>query len=233
VAGQITVYPAVYPCPAPPAAGFEPMVGGRFAGRNRAQSGDSFHGVRPFQPQDPVRLIHWPSSVKGQGIMVKEFDQELSGRVGIVLDAAAGQAPDGAPLLDWAARATASLVLAALDQGYQVEYVDTADTTALSVPPFSDAGAVMERLAELRPAPGLLTPDGLDTAAARLPAKGSLCVVLVEASAPVLKHLAQHYVLEAHRCVSVYVPTTCADPATGYPFALHRYGAREMHNGDG
>ncbi|OGV64389.1 MAG: hypothetical protein A3K19_09510 [Lentisphaerae bacterium RIFOXYB12_FULL_65_16] len=233
VAGQITVYPAVYPCTAPPAAGFEPMIGGRFAGRNRAPSGDSFHGVRPLQPQDPVKLIHWPSSVKGQGIMVKEFDQELSGRVGILLDASSGQAPDGTMLLDWGARAAASLVLAALDQGYQVEYVDVASLTALSVPPFSDADAVMEALARLQPQPGALTPDSLDAAAAHLPAKGSLCVVLMDAKPAILEHLTQHYVLTAHRRVSVYLPTTCTDIGTGYPFAVHHYGPRDILDQDG
>ena len=42
VAGEIVVYPAPYPCAAPPAAGFEPMVGGKFKGKNRSSAGDHF-----------------------------------------------------------------------------------------------------------------------------------------------------------------------------------------------
>lgn len=33
------------------------------------------HGLRPFQPGDSLRLIHWPASARGFGLMAREFDR--------------------------------------------------------------------------------------------------------------------------------------------------------------
>jgi uncharacterized protein (DUF58 family) len=215
ISGEFIIYPRPYECPTPRAAGFEPMVGGKFAGQNRSSSGDRFHGVRPLQPTDPVKLVHWASSAKGMGLMVKEFDEELSGRVALIMDAEPDAAPAGDNgdqpelLLDWAARAVASLVLAALDQGHQVEFVELAALEPLSVPPFADGGVVMERLARLTPAPGTLTAERLDRAVRALPKKAGLCLVLTtlpEAVAQRLAYLAFH----ERRVVSVYLPAVLA-----------------------
>jgi uncharacterized protein (DUF58 family) len=56
LSGEIVICPAPYPCPAPPAAGFEPMVGGRFHGQHRTSLGDSFHSSMKkagFLTRDP------------------------------------------------------------------------------------------------------------------------------------------------------------------------------------
>ncbi len=84
--GEIVVLPRVYGCLPPRAAGFEPLLGGSFTGAHKSRSGGEFVGVRPIQPGDPPRLIHWRSSAKGQGLQVKEFQRELAGRVSILLD---------------------------------------------------------------------------------------------------------------------------------------------------
>jgi len=226
VAGEIVVYPAAYECASPAAAGYEPMVGGKFVGRNRSASGDRFHGVRPFRPQDPVKLIHWPSSSKGQGIMVKEFDEELSGRIAIVLAPSPARARDGSPLLNWAARAVASLMYAALDQGHQVEFIDLASQTPLSVPPFSDGRAVLEHLARLQPAPGALTRENLDKAVLQLPRKAALCFVLTSPDQDAIDHLRERRVAD-RRKIAVYLPST-APPARereDRAAPVHVYGA--------
>ena len=33
------------------------------------------HGLRGYQPGDPLRLIHWPASARGLGLMTREFDR--------------------------------------------------------------------------------------------------------------------------------------------------------------
>ncbi len=201
VEGEIVVYPATYVCAPPPAAGFEPMVGGKFSGMNRSASGDRFHGVRPLQPYDPVKLIHWPSSSKGFGLMVREYDEELSGRVGLILDA---DTPDGGRL-NQAVRAAASLMLAALDQGHQVEFLDLAQQQHLSVPPFSDGEVVLDRLARLSAVPGCLTCKNLEKAILQLPRKASVCLVLTWLEPEILDYVDQELGADK-RTVALYLP---------------------------
>ncbi len=203
--GEFVVCPAVYVCAAPPAAGFEPMVGGRYHGRHRSSSGDRFSGVRPAQPQDPLKLIHWPSSSKGQGLMVKEFDEELSGRVALVLDCEPGDAPDGAPWLDWQARAAASLLLAALDEGHHVEFATLASEATYSVPPSSDGAPVLEALARAMPAPGGLTAARLSATLARLPSRAALAFVLSQVNDEFRAFVVDE-LLPAQRRVSLFLP---------------------------
>jgi uncharacterized protein (DUF58 family) len=43
-------------------------------------------GVREYAPGDGLRRIHWPSSARQQKMMSKQFDQEPSGDLWIILD---------------------------------------------------------------------------------------------------------------------------------------------------
>lgn len=43
-------------------------------------------GVRDYQPQDPLRRIHWPSTARRERLLVKEFDLEVSGDLWVLLD---------------------------------------------------------------------------------------------------------------------------------------------------
>ncbi len=179
--GEMLVRPAVYECPVPPAAGFEPVVGGSFTGKNRAATGGNFHGIRPLQPQDPLKMIHWPSSAKGLGLQVREFDEELSGRTAIVLDCAVpGLEPEAQGLLlDAACRAAGSLGLAVLDAGNQLEFCRLGTPPEqLSVPPFTDGGLLLDALARARALPLPLTSVEIDIALAELPQRCALCFVL-------------------------------------------------------
>ena len=42
--------------------------------------------TRTYQPNDPWRLIHWPSTAHRGDLIVREFDAEISGNLWIVLD---------------------------------------------------------------------------------------------------------------------------------------------------
>lgn len=48
--------------------------GENIANYERDSSGE-FHGIRPFQPGDRCRSIHWPASARGQMLMVREWDR--------------------------------------------------------------------------------------------------------------------------------------------------------------
>lgn len=224
LAGEIVVFPAAYPCPAPTAAGFEPMVGGKYVGKNRSAAGDSFRGVRPIEPRDPLKMIHWASSSKGQGLMVKEFDEELSGRVALIMDADGIPAPDGAPLLDWSARAVASLMFEALDDGHQVEFAGLGDPEVHSVPPFADGEVVLDALARVEPGQGTLTRAALEQVYRALPRRAALCFVLSHLNDDFLAFLEADPLAE-QRQVTVCLPNGPAESQRPLPQVAFRYYA--------
>lgn len=201
LAGEVVVHPAVYPVTTPRAAGFDVMVGGKFRGHRQTAAGDHFSGVRPHQAGDSLRQIHWASSAKGQGLMVKTFDEELSGRVAVVLDC--GSSGD-AKVFDDAVRAAGSLVFAALDAGHHVEWLDLATMEPDLIPPFQDGQVILDRLARLAAEAKSLEPDRLRGALERLSAKCAVHLVLTQANPA-----ASAAVMDLRRrgrSVSVYLP---------------------------
>src|ERR1043165_9102092 len=63
--------------------GLDPMLGGRHTGPGRIAAGEKFAGIRPMQSSDSYKQIHWKSSAKGTGLMVKSFEEELAGRAAL------------------------------------------------------------------------------------------------------------------------------------------------------
>lgn len=202
LAGEVVVHPAVYPVGAPRAAGFDVMVGGKFRGHRQTGAGDQFSGVRPHQAGDSLRQIHWASSAKGLGLMVKVFDEELSGRVAVVLDC--GSSGD-AKTFDDAVRSAGSLVFAALDAGHHVEWLDLASLEPDLIPPFADGHEILDRLARLRLEPKSLDRERLRGAFERLSAKSAVHLVLTQSSAAASEAVAEFR--RRGRSVSIYLPT--------------------------
>jgi len=52
----------------------------------RPGEGPSFFGLREYRHGDPIRKIHWPSTVRTQTVMVKEFEEDMHSSVTILLD---------------------------------------------------------------------------------------------------------------------------------------------------
>lgn len=217
--GEIVVYPALYPTAGPPAAGYDLMVGGKHRGTRRTTAGTHFAGVRPLQPGDPFKQIHWKSSAKGLGLMVKTYDEELSGRVGVIIDP--GQSGE-ARLLDDALRAAGSLMFAALDEGHHVEWAVLGGDDAQLVPPFADGHEILDALARVELRRGCLTETALRQALAKVSAKSAVCLVLTEWNPPVARVADE--LRGKQRVVSVYLPETKAAPEG----AGFRYGARQI-----
>lgn len=224
--GEVVVHPAVYPVPPPRAAGFDVMVGGRFRGQRQTSAGDQFSGIRPHQAGDSLRQIHWASSAKGQGLMVKTFAEELSGRMAVVLDCgSSGVAEDFGD----AVRAAGSLAFAALDAGHHVEWLELAAAEPELIPPFADGQALLNCLARVSAEPLSLDPDRLARALARLSPKCAVHLVLTR-STPA----AQAAVAELRQCgrsVSVYLPRTetgLTDWAGAASWHFHRRHLEEV-----
>jgi uncharacterized protein (DUF58 family) len=218
--GEVVVYPAVYHTAPPTAAGYDAMVGGKLRGRRGAASGGSFAGVRPFQHGDALKQIHWKSSAKGRGLMVRIFDEELSGRVAVVLDNG-NQGDTG--LLDDAVRAAGSLMFAALDAGNHVEWVDLERRQIQLVPPFSDGHELLDGLARVPTRAGCLTAERLAEALGLISSRAAIAFVLTDFNALVREAI--NGLLSRGRVVSVYLPERHAIPGEMVGVRLSVYSA--------
>ncbi|MEQ2005830.1 MAG: DUF58 domain-containing protein [Limisphaerales bacterium] len=223
LAGEVVVHPAVYPVPSPRAAGFDVMVGGKFRGHRQTGAGDQFSGVRPHQAGDSLRQIHWASSAKGLGLMVKVFDEELSGRVAVVLDCGSSGEPK---VFDAAVRAAGSLVFAALDAGHHVEWLDLAALEPDVIPPFADGHEILDRLARLTAEPQGLSAERLRGAFERLSVKSAVHLVLTQSNTAVGEAVAG--LRQRGRSVSVYLPANLPSREDFSGAAVWRYRERGM-----
>ena len=184
--GRTIVHPAIREMPAPAASGYDVMVGGRFRGQGQTSTGDFFSGVREHRPGDSLRQIHWPSSAKGLGLMVRTYEEELSGRVAILLAPGRDEA-----VLDEAVRLTASLAFAALDEGHHVEFIDLITLRADLVPPFDDGQDLLDRLAGIATSPSSPRPEQIRTASIRVSRKAALHFILTDKPAGLESTLAE------------------------------------------
>lgn len=175
--GEILVCPALYETEAPHASGYDVMVGGKHKGLCHSTSGSDFAGIRPIQPGDPMKQIHWPSSAKGQGLMVKLFEQELSGRAAFVLDTGHTGHKD---ILDNALRAAGSMMFAALDAGHHVEWIGLHEGSLHVIPPFDDGQELLEALARIPLQPGCMTAEKIAPLLRLISPKCSIHLVLTD-----------------------------------------------------
>ncbi len=90
-------------------------------------AGEDFTDIRPYQQGDPMRNIHWKSTAKTGGLMVKEFRAGISRHITVALDTSAGAAPE---ILEKGISLAASLVEALFSEGYPVRLKTLAQVSA-------------------------------------------------------------------------------------------------------
>ena len=145
--GEVVVFPKVYSVDSPASAGMDSIAGGRFRGGRRVNTGTQFAGVRAWQSGDSFKQIHWKSTARRSELMVKSFEEELGGRVSLIIDCAL----EDAAHLDNAVRAAASIGVATLQDGHHLEFIDLTDQPTLRLLPFNDESEFLERLARYAP----------------------------------------------------------------------------------
>ncbi len=123
--------------------------------RSRKGVGQDFISVREYQQGDSLRYVHWPTTAHLGQLMVREFEQELPRRLGIVVDTwadAGGAGNTDESVLDVACAAAASVALHGLGVGHPLAMASARDRdmVALDDP---DAPEALTWLAGLR-APG-------------------------------------------------------------------------------
>jgi uncharacterized protein (DUF58 family) len=144
--GELVVLPRVYEAASPASAGLDFTSGGKFRGARRVNHGTHFAGVRPWQAGDSIKQVDWKSTARRGDLMVKTFDEELGGRLSLLLDCA----PASTDAVDNAVRAAASLGVAALQEGHHLELHESSEAP-LRLAPFSDEGELLLRLARFKP----------------------------------------------------------------------------------
>ena len=140
--------------------------------------------------------------------MVKVFDEELSGRIGMLIDA--GPIED-AEALHWLARAAGSLIFAAQDEGHHVELADSQNDLVRMIPPFADGREILDFLARLKSRTsksGLA--DRLDQLSGKMSARASICLLMTRWN-PELEPLIHDW-LNHKRALSVYLPKASEAP---------------------
>lgn len=199
--GSIKVFPMVYPCEPPPAGGFEPMIGGEFKGDNKAYFGIDFAGVRPYKDGDPVKLIHWKSSSKGLGIMVKEFNEERAGRITLILDTYCDKKEEN---LDKAVRAAASLIFEALAEGHHLKLLELTKFETMSISPFTDLSNLLTYLAGVAKRRKDISLENLEEKIGSFPSKTSYSFVLPYYAPNVVEMISK--LADKGKFVSLYLP---------------------------
>jgi uncharacterized protein (DUF58 family) len=203
--GEVVVCPAVYRTQSPYASGYDVMLGGKLKGNRRTTSGAHFAGVRPHQPGDSLKHIHWKSSSKGQGLMVKTFDEELSGRISVIMDCGKS---DVLKTVDDCVRAAGSLIFAALDAGHHVEWINLHDLEVMLIPPFADGHEILDALARVEPDASSLTAPRLQETLAKISNRSAVSFVVTELTPDVQQAMEQ--LVAKHRHVSIYLPAPVA-----------------------
>ncbi len=221
--GELVVHPALYDVAAPKAAGLDPVVGGKHSGNRKTASGAEFAGVRPLQGGDPLKNIHWKASSKGQGLMVKTFQEELSGRVAFILDH--GHTGD-AKSLDDCLRAAGSLMFAALDEGHHVEWIDVVDPAPVLFPPFSDGQELLDRLARIEVKADCLSEPLVRAAVGNIFRRSGVCFVLTSLT-PAVENVV-HELVAQHRVVTVYLPAHLKLETSALGCEVRRYRETEV-----
>ncbi|HWC15242.1 MAG TPA: DUF58 domain-containing protein [Actinomycetota bacterium] len=90
--------------------------------RPMAGAGQEYMGIREYRPGDPLRSVHWRSTARASKLIVREYEREVSARIGIVLAGADhGDGPESS--FETLVSAAASIGLHALDAGHSIYVV--------------------------------------------------------------------------------------------------------------
>ncbi len=153
VAGTTVVYPAVVELGDLPLLASVPSYEHAIHGFPRRGQGPEYLGIREYRPGDSLRHVHWPSTARTGKVMVREFEEERTRRLAIVVDTSA-DAGSEETALDACCSVAASVALAAVGRGRGVRLFAARDG-AVDTLARAEPSGLLRWLAELRPFGGL------------------------------------------------------------------------------
>ena len=145
-AAEVIVYPALVPVSPGVLRGLPVRPGGSQQ-RLRSRDGD-FFGLRDFRPGDDPRDIHWRTTARRGVPFVRENEDDEGLEATVVLDNAAGAAPEA---FEAAVSQAASYALELLGRGFRVALVLRGATLAADTGP-AQATRILRTLALVEPA---------------------------------------------------------------------------------
>jgi uncharacterized protein (DUF58 family) len=147
---DVLVWPRVEPLEALPFIETAATAHAAMHTEPRRGRGPEYLGIREYRSGDSMRHVHWASTARTGTVMVREFEQERTRRLAIVLDASRDTGDTWTPL-DRGCCAVASIAMAAFSQGHGARLVSTAvdDPDVLTRP---DDDELLDRLARIMPA---------------------------------------------------------------------------------
>ena len=87
--------------------------------RARTGAGEEYLGVREYRPGDPLRAVHWRTTARAGKLIVREYQQEVSSTVGLVVAGADhGDGPTSS--FESLVSAAASIGIYALSTGHPI-----------------------------------------------------------------------------------------------------------------
>jgi uncharacterized protein (DUF58 family) len=89
--------------------------------RRRRGAGLDFYGLREYRSGDSLRHVHWPSTARGGRLLVREYEEQLASRIGIVIDAGERVGKEPSTTFEDAVACAASLLVYALESGHPVQ----------------------------------------------------------------------------------------------------------------
>ena len=115
----------------------------------RRGQGPEYLGIREYRSGDSMRHVHWASTARTGALMVREFEQEETRRLAIVVDASWDCGDEWTPL-DRVCAVAASVAMAALSQGQGTRLIvpGARETEVLAR---TDGHEILRHLAHLRP----------------------------------------------------------------------------------
>jgi uncharacterized protein (DUF58 family) len=119
--GQVTVWPRIVRLPAVAGLGGWGGPSGEIPGR-RAGAAGSISGVRPYQPGEPLRRVHWQQTARHDRLIVCERSQTVSAEASLIVEthAAVYRQTAGDDLLEEALSVAATLAKALVESGCRV-----------------------------------------------------------------------------------------------------------------
>jgi uncharacterized protein (DUF58 family) len=196
---ELLVFPKLYKADVPEVRGLDPMLGGRHTGPGRIAAGEKFAGVRPMQSSDSYRQIHWKSSAKGTGLMVKSFEEELAGRAALFVFCRKASDYSEACI-----RAAGAIAHAGIEAGHQIDFQNLNEGRRVRVQPFGDTSRLLEELARYNVGDGEITADQIHTAIASVAKRSALHFVLTGLN-PVLEFEIAR-LISAQKLVVLHLP---------------------------
>lgn len=159
---------------------------------SRPGEGASFFGLREYREGDPIRKIHWPSSLRARTLMVKEFEEDMHSSVVIMLDTFQKSiVPAGVDSnLEIAVRAAASLANHTLVSGHPTTlmYYDESAKCVRADKAMGDLTMILDSLARLEVS-SAGPADAIRDGKASLPRHANLIAVMLSADRDAMAEL--------------------------------------------